>query len=140
MFVFLLILLCIAVFFEGTVTSLPLVLVCLLCLTIQRRDGSVFIFALLAGFILDVLSLRAIGSASLFFVVFVFLLLLYQRKYEIDSYPFVGFATFFGSLLFMLLFDGGINLLQVLICTGIGLLVFALTRMSFMQRKEVHRL
>jgi len=82
MFLFLLLII-ISVFLEGTVTTLPLTLVCLLCLTIYKREGIVFLIAFLAGLLLDILRVNMVGESSLFFVVFVFLILLYQRKYEI---------------------------------------------------------
>lgn len=136
MFYVLLILLGIAVFVEGTMTSLPLVLVCLLCLTIMRRDASVFLFAVISGIVLDVLSLRPIGSSSLFFVLFIFLLLLYQRKYEIDSYPFVAASTFFGSMIFLALFGGQV-VIESFISMFIGLGLFAITRISLRKKKIV---
>lgn len=136
MFVFLLILLCIFIFVEGTLTSLPLVLVCLLCLMIMKRDESVFILAMIAGLLLDILSLRPLGSTCLFFIIFVFLLLLYQRKYEIDSYPFVGFSAFCGTLLFLAIFGEGNIVLESLMSTCIGLVLFAGTRLTIRQRKE----
>src|SRR5258706_10781636 len=99
-FWFLGILLAITIFLEGTVTTLPLVLIYLLCLTIWKRDAVVFPIAFVGGLLLDILVVRAIGVSSLFFVIFVFLALLYQRKYEINSYPFVAFASFLGSIVF----------------------------------------
>jgi cell shape-determining protein MreD len=94
----------IALLLEGTVTTLPLVLVLLLCLTITRREAIVFPVAFVAGVLLDILTLRTVGVSSLFFTLFLFLILLYQRKYEINSYPFVAFAAFFGAVVFLLIF------------------------------------
>lgn len=98
---FLIIALIIALLLEGTVTTVPLVLVFLLCLLIIKRETIVFFIAFLAGLLLDILSVRTPGISSLFFITFLFMILLYQRKYEINSYPFVFFASVLGSFGFL---------------------------------------
>ena len=104
MFYFLLILLILSVILEGTVTALPLTVVILLCLTIVRRDAMVFLLAFIAGIFLDTLALRPLGGSSIFLITFIFLMLLYQRKYEIYSYQFVLAGSFLGAILFLLIF------------------------------------
>jgi cell shape-determining protein MreD len=111
------ILLGIAVIVEGSLTSLPLTLVMLLCVTIIKRDETVFIAAFIAGVLLDVFALRQVGGTSLFFLLFIFLLLLYQRKYEIYSTPFVLVASFIGSALFLFVFGYGNVLGQAVLST-----------------------
>ena len=100
-------LLIIFIFLEGTVTTVPLVLSYLLCLTILKRDAVVFPIAFGAGLLLDLLTARTLGLSSLVLILFVFLILLYQRKYEIDSYLFVFSASFVGSSIFLLFFGYG---------------------------------
>lgn len=117
-----------SLFLEGAVTNLPLVLVILLCLTIYKRDGSVFPIAFLAGFFLDIQTVQTIGASSLFFVVMVFLILLYQRKYEINSYLFVAMGSFLGSLGYLLLFGYGNWFFSALLSSVVGLLFFAVLR------------
>src|SRR5687767_2330100 len=95
------------IFFEAAVTSLPLILIFLLCATIIRRDLTLFPFAFFAGLLLDLLQVRTIGSTSIYFVLCLFLVLLYQKKYEIDSYPFVAAAGFLASFGFLILFGSG---------------------------------
>lgn len=128
MFFLLLVLLIISIFLEGTVTTLPLVLVCLLCLTIYKRGTVVFPIAFLAGLLLDLLLVRTIGPSSLFFIIFVFLILLYQRKYEINSYPFVAAAGFLGSAIFLLLFSNGNWFWQAVISSVIAIVFFGTLR------------
>jgi cell shape-determining protein MreD len=123
-------LLIISIFLEGTVTTLPLVLVCLLCMTILKRDWVVFPAAFFAGLILDVLVVHRLGGASIFFLLYVFLILLYQRKYEINSYPFVFTASFFGSFLFLLIFNYSNVFLQSVISSLIAVVLFALLKVS----------
>src|SRR5882724_4709879 len=118
------ILLAIFILLEGTVTTLPLVLVFLLCITILKRDGVIFPIAFVAGLLLDLLTVQTVGEKSIFLIVFVFLVLLYQRKYEINSYPFVVFAAFFGSLGFGLLFAIGNVFGQALLSALVASILF----------------
>lgn len=123
-----------AIFLEGSVTVLPLVLICLLGLTIFKRKAVVFLIAFLVGIILDILIVRVLGSTSIFFLIFIFLILLYQRKYEINSYPFVAVATFLGSLVFLFVFNRGNLFLDPVFSAVIALVFFALLR--FIDKKS----
>ena len=112
MFIIFLIILTLAILLEGTVTTLPLVFLCLLCFAIIIQDWRIFPLAFGAGILLDMFAVRPVGSASMFFLILFFLLLLYQRKYEITSMPFVGIAAFIGSGLFLTIFEARDMLLQ----------------------------
>lgn len=94
----------IALLLEGTVTSLPLVFVALVIVTIAMRNLFLFLLAFISGIFLDAFALRPLGETSIFLLLCVFLILLYQRKYEINSYPFVFLASFVGSLIYLLIF------------------------------------
>ena len=104
---FIAILLLLALILEGTVTSLPLVLICLLCFAIIFRSPAIFFIAFISGLLLDLLTLHAVGGASIYFLFFLLLVFLYQRKYEIDSLPFVILSSFFGSWGFLTIFGYG---------------------------------
>lgn len=121
-------LLIISVFLEGTVTTLPLVLLLLLCLTILKRDVVIFPIAFFAGLILDALLVHHMGGASIFFLLFVLLIFLYQRKYEINSYPFVFVASFLGSWIFLMIFGYGNVLGQSLISSFIAFCLFGISQ------------
>jgi cell shape-determining protein MreD len=123
-------LLIISVFLEGTITALPLVLVCLLCLTILKRDAVVFFAAFFAGLILDVLVVHRVGGASIFFLSYVFLILLYQKKYEINSYIFVAVSAFLGSLGFLGMFGYGNMFWQALVSSLIAVVLFAIFKLG----------
>jgi cell shape-determining protein MreD len=128
MILVLLLLLLISVLLEGTVTALPLVFICLLCMTIVTRDSFIFLPAFIAGILLDAFALRPIGEASIFLLLSVFIMLLYQRKYEINSYPFVFIASFLGSFLFLILFGYSGAFVQAIVSACIAVLLFALFR------------
>ena len=131
--IFLLVLLLI-VFFEGAVTTLPLILIFLLCATILRKEHSLFPIAFFAGLLLDLLQVRPVGSTSIYFVICLFLVLLYQRKYEIDSYPFVAASGFLASFGFLLFFGGGNIFLQSVLSSCFAVLLYALTKKTTLQR------
>lgn len=100
MIFFVLPLLIIAVFLQGTVTTLPLTLIVLLCFLIAKRSRIVFYSAFFAGLLLDVFTLQPLGYSTAFFLIFLYLILLYEKKYEINSYPFVIVSVFLASILF----------------------------------------
>lgn len=114
---------------EGSISALPLVLIALLNMIIVKRDSAVFVSAFIVGILLDIFALRSIGETSIFFLAFVLLILLYQRKYEINSYPFIFFAAFFGSLIYLLIFGGSTIILLALCNALIAVLLFGITRL-----------
>ena len=125
MVVILLFFLILTLFLEGTVTTLPLVLLCLLVWSILRQDIHVFVAAFFAGLALDIFAVRLLGSTSLFFLIFIFLILLYQKKYEINSYPFMLVSSFFGSVGFLVLFGYAHVFEQALLSSMIAVGIFA---------------
>lgn len=125
-----LILLFIFLIFESSVTTIPIVFVVLLCLTVIYKESFVFLLAFIFGLILDVLSFRAPGVSSTFFIVFIFLVLIYQKKFEITTYPFVTISSFFGSFIFLIVKGVKNDLfLQSLVST-----LFAVTFFYFLKR------
>ena len=121
-------LLILSLFLEGTKTIVPLVVVCFVCMVTIMRSSFIFFLAFLSGIILDVFALRTIGGASIFLLIFVFLMLLYRRKYEIYSYPFVFISSFAGSLLFLLLFGYQNSLVLAILSSMIAFLLFVMLR------------
>ena len=49
---------------------------------------------------LDALLLNPMGTTSLFLAIFLFIVLLYDKKYDIQTFPFVFLASFTGSLIY----------------------------------------
>jgi len=130
MIIFLIFLLLFSIILEGTITALPLVLICLICMTIVLRDSSIFLLAFLAGILLDAFALRSLGGTSIFLLFMVFLILLYQRKYEINTYPFVLIASFVGSFLYLRIFGYNEALLFAFVSTVVAVLLFMVIRIA----------
>ena len=118
------ILLIIALFFEVSITSLPLLVGVLIFLAVSVRKDWVFLAAFLIGLIFDILTLRTIGTTSLFFTILIFLIFSYENKFEIATLPFIFISTFLFSFLFLIFLGFGNLLLQSLTVSILTLLLF----------------
>lgn len=113
-----------ALFLEGSITTLPLVLLVLLIFTVVFRQSFVFGVAFLSGLLLDVLLMRPVGQTSVVFVLFVLFVRLYERKFEIETVPFMVFASALGSLIYGIVFGIPDLLLEVGAAMIGGVLLF----------------
>lgn len=113
-----------AIILEGSLTFLPLVFLVLLVVAVKERQSWIFFLAFFAGIILDVFYLKTVGTTSIFFLSFLFLLLLYQRKFEIATYPFIAVSSFLGSFIFMIILGISTPFMEALVSVFIGLLMF----------------
>ncbi len=123
MFVFLIFLLFFAVIIESSLTSVPLVLSFLIALYLLKREVWIFPLAFFSGLVLDSLLLRPLGQTSLFFTLFLFLVELYERKFEIKTFSFVFMSSFLGSIAYLIIFGGNI-FPNVLISSFLAYLIF----------------
>lgn len=121
--ILLLILLCA---FLQSATTIPLTLIALLLVYIFDRKPWVVGLAFVAGFILDSLLLGKMGMQSLFFVVFLFVVMLYERKFEIKTMQFVFVFSFLGSLIYLFLTLGKLGLLEAVVAAVLGSLIYRL--------------
>ena len=122
----------ICILLEATFLSLPLSLIALFLYTIFWQDEMIFIFAIVCGLILDSLLFRAVGMTSIFYVLFLGLVLLYRQKFEIRTLPFAIFFSFAGCVGYLIIF-GNTNLffqvfLTILITLGSYIMIHFLTR------------
>jgi cell shape-determining protein MreD len=119
------ILLLLALVLEISITTIPFVFLVLLCLTVVLRENWLFLLAFIFGLLFDLLSFKTLGVSGVFLTAFMFLVLLYQSKFEITTGYFVLIASFVGSLLFLLL-QGytQVILIQALVSSIIALLLF----------------
>ena len=96
-------LLLVSVFLEATLITVPLTLLIVIFSAVTLKNNDVFILAFLSGLLLDILTLGTIGLTSAFFILFVMLIFLYQKKFEIESLSFVAISTFTGSIIYLFL-------------------------------------
>jgi cell shape-determining protein MreD len=118
-------LLLLALVLEVSLITIPFIFLVLLCLMVLLKENWLFILAFIFGLLFDLLSFKTIGVSSSFLVIFLFLVLLYQSKFEITTGYFVLIAAFLGSFLFLFL-QGYMHLIivQAVASSIIGLLLF----------------
>jgi len=108
------------------ITTIPFSLGLLAVSTVIFRNSWVFFLALGLGLFLDLTSLRFFGLTGLIFVIFVLLIRLYERKFETKTATFIFIITFFGSLIYLNIFDYSQILLQSLVNSLFAVLFFKL--------------
>lgn len=119
------------IFWQADIFTAPLVLVVFLLLSIFSKKTFVFSLAFFGGLLFDVLSTRPLGVTALFFLTFLLMTMLYERKFEVMTLTFVGFALFFGSFFYLLLFHFSHVLLQSIFTAFVGAISFAVLRVFF---------
>lgn len=110
----------------STLTTIPVIVAVILCLTVVSKNPKVFIAAFLGGFLIDIFMVRVLGITSLFLVTFTFMIFLYQRRFEIQTYPFVFLACFIGSVVYLKIFGYSSILIQALTASFLALFLFKL--------------
>jgi cell shape-determining protein MreD len=122
---FAIVLLLLTLILEVSLTTIPLLFLVLLCLMVLFKENWLFALAFVFGLLFDLLSFKTIGISSAFFVLALFLVLLYQSKFEIATGYFVVIASFFGSLLFLII-SGYTHLIivQAILSSIIALVLF----------------
>jgi hypothetical protein len=120
----------------GAIATFPFALISLLSLTILFRRSWVFPLAFSTGLFLDISQVRPLGASSIFFIVFIFMLFLYARKFEIQTMPFVIFSSFLGSLGYLLVFSYNHVFEQALLSSLIAVLLFKILSSKFKAQSE----
>lgn len=90
---------------EATITILPVLLCLLVVISIHEKSNKIFVLAFISGIVLDVMRVDPIGLRSMFYAVLLFLIFLYERKFETSNPVFVFFASIIGSIGYLLLFQ-----------------------------------
>ncbi len=120
-----LILLSIALILEASLTTLPLVFLALLVLLVLSKENWLFGFGFIFGILLDLVGFRTLGLSSAFFVLSLFLVLLYQSKFEIETNTFVFLTILAGSFIYLFLVgDTDLIIVQAVVSSIIGLIMF----------------
>lgn len=135
--IFVVFLLIVFAFLEGSFTSVPLVLMCLLVVASQTKSSRVYFYALVAGCILDLLTGRLLGITGLVFVLFLGTISLYERKYEINSHMFIFIASLLLSVVFSLLFHATHLFLHVLSSILFAQALFLLWKIPSLKERTV---
>ena len=113
-------------FFLIPITTLPLVPVFLILLFVFYEKPWVFVLAFFAGILLDLSLFRPLGQTSVAFALFLLIISLYGKKFEVKTVPFVFFSSFLGSLIYLRFFGYQMVLFQSLISSILAVLLFRL--------------
>ena len=117
---FFVILILVSVLLQVSVTTIPLVLLLFLNAVVVAKKTWIFPIAFLTGLALDILLLNPLGETSLFFMVFLFIILLYDKKFDIQTLPFVFLASFIGSFVYFIAFQISNIFVQSLISAAVA--------------------
>lgn len=113
-----------SVFIEGTTITIPVVLGLLVVLQTIYQDSWIFAAAFLTGILLDMFLLRTVGTTSIIFIAFLFILSLYEKKYEVKTSTFILTVTFLGSLIYLLIYKHNYVLQQAIVNSAIAVILF----------------
>ena len=123
MFAFLIISFLFLIILSG-ITSLPLSVAFVSSVSVIYKNPMLFFIVFLLGLFLDLLNLRYLGQTSLFLVILVLLIWLYEKKFETKTVTFVLISTFVGSILYLKIFESSIMFLTSLANSFFAFLVF----------------
>ena len=113
------------------ITTIPFAVALLVVATVVFKKSWVFFAAFLLGLLLDLALIRPLGYTSLIFTIFVFLIRLYERKFETQTMTFVFIAAFLGSLIYLMIFGYANVLIQSLVSALISIVFFRVMLNSF---------
>lgn len=86
---------------EGSLLSFPLVFILITISAVKTKKNWVFPAAFLVGLILDSFYFKNLGTISIFFLLFLFAVFTYERKFEIDNSTFIFISSFLGAMVFL---------------------------------------
>jgi hypothetical protein len=119
------------------ITTIPFSVGLLVLSAVIFRKSWVFFLALGLGLFLDLIMMRILGYSSLILTILVFLVFLYERKFEIQTAAFVFISTFLGSLLYLKIFDFQQIFLQSLINALFTVIFFKLIWLRSVRHSEI---
>lgn len=109
---------------EATFTTIPLLLVVFNLYTIIYKKEKVFAYAFLFGGLFDILAFKSVGLSPFLLILFLAFVLLYKRKFEIETSVFVVISTFLGSLIYLFFIFSKPLVLESFLASIISVIVF----------------
>jgi len=122
-----------SLFLETTFINLPFVLIIIFLFAVTYKGEWIFPFAVIGGVFLDILSFKTVGLSSLFFMLMLGVVFLYQRKYEIQSPQFIVIFSFVSVFVYQIIFKNqyifwGAFLTSILSVAIFGLMIIFNTK------------
>ena len=109
---------------ETSAFSMPFLIIGLIAATVVFKNYISFLFALVFGIMLDVLTFKTIGISAFLFIILVFIIFSYQKKFEITTNYFVIFASFLAGLIFSFIFGLNHIIFQSIVSVVLGVIAF----------------
>lgn len=122
--VFLVILAVLALFMEAVFFALPLLLVSIIVLSVLIKETFVYVLAFTLGLLFDSMTLQTLGTTSLFLLSVLFLVSLYERKFETRNVPFVLLISTIATVSYLLVFGSYIFFIQLAISLFVAFILF----------------
>lgn len=123
------------IFFQLLFLSLPIVLCSLLLIYIVTNDDLIIVSAFVIGLLLDAAVLQILGVSSLYFVCVLFLVSLYEKKFEVHTIQFVTFVSLFASLGYCFIIGFNHVLFVILFSIFYSTIGFTIYNLAFKTKK-----
>ena len=121
-------LLFLSLFLQASIITTPISLLILIVFYCFYQDEWIFFAAFLSGVILDIVLVQYVGITSGYFLICIFLISLYQRKFEVSSYYFLSLYIFFSTVFYAWIFSIRQPLLVAIMSSFIGIGYFWILR------------
>lgn len=106
---------------QGSLFSFPLAFLFLTISAVKKKGKSLFPVAFILGLVLDSFYFKTLGTTSIFFLLFLFAVFTYERKFEIDNSTFIFISTFLGSMTLFLILGEPSVLLKTFIAAAFAI-------------------
>lgn len=120
----------------SSLTAVPLSIAMLVVCAVVFKKSWVFFAGFLLGLFLDISLLRSFGQTALIFTVFIFIIGLYEKKFEEQTLTFVFISTLLGSISYLIVFGYNNVLLQSFVNTTIAVILFKFLWLKLGPRSE----
>lgn len=128
-----------AIILESTLVPFPLTLIFFLAVT-NLPVVNIALWAFFTGLVLDLFSIRLLGSTSLLFLSLVFLIERYRKKLDPAGYIFQIFMVIISTLIYFFLFYRSLELVKIIASTIFGGLIILIVRKVTPEGKNKVRL
>lgn len=116
----------ITVLVQSVFLSWPFFIPILLLFFILTKSSNVFLIAFVIGILQDILLLSPIGLTSAYLIIFLFVVSLYFRKFEIRSPYFIFISAFLGCALYLFITSSSFLIYKSLIMGGFSIIAWYL--------------
>lgn len=119
-----------AILLGVSISSIPLIIPVLVFAAVSFKTKEIYVLSFFSGLILDLLTFNPLGFSSAFFLSLVFIIYLYQKKFEIDNIVFVSAISSISSFIYLWILGNSYSVFSsvfILLVAGVSFLVYKLT-------------